>query len=80
MVRRYKRMADNRTYRNYSETTMDSALLEVLEGRLSVLAASRKYKIPYGSLYNKYHGRHIRSVGHQTALSAVEERQRPGEV
>lgn len=36
-------------------------------------AAVSEYSIPFGTLNNKFHGRHTRSAGRQPALSTAEE-------
>ncbi|KAL6961676.1 hypothetical protein U1Q18_050289 [Sarracenia purpurea var. burkii] len=74
MVRNYKRKVGARSYRNYTDDDVNKALLEIVEGRLSILAASNQFDIPYGHLYNKFHGQNIHPVGHPTALSPTLER------
>ncbi|KAJ8967133.1 hypothetical protein NQ314_003067 [Rhamnusium bicolor] len=36
-------------------------------------AASQLYKISYGTLYNKFHGKHVRRTGGQTVFTDLEE-------
>ena len=48
---------------------MEAALLEIVEGRLSVKKTSLKFGIPVGTLWNKYHGAHFKSVGRPAGLS-----------
>lgn len=74
MVRRYKRALGSRSYKNYTDDAVNDALLEIVEGRLSILAASLKFRIPYGHLYNKFHGKNIHAHGHPTALPTSLER------
>lgn len=52
---------------------MEEALQEVVAGTLSIRAAATKYNIAYGTLYNKYKGKHINKVGGQTIFSKHEE-------
>ena len=74
MPRRYKRKPGSRTYKNFSEETMEQALLNIGNGTLSILAASKQFKIPYGTLHNKFMGKHGKRMGGQTALSVQEEK------
>lgn len=59
-MRTYKRRTGARSYRQYSKETLDEALLEVSEGRSSLIAAPKKFKIPVGTLHNKFVGKHGR--------------------
>ncbi len=52
---------------------MELALIEVLEGRLSIYKAAKQFKIPYGSIHNNFHGRHFQNIGAPTVLTAAEE-------
>jgi len=49
--RKYIKKLGARTYANYSDASVEGALLEIANGELSVLAASKKYSIPYGTLH-----------------------------
>jgi hypothetical protein len=60
-------------YRNYEKSTLEEGVLEVTEGRLTLAAASRAFKIPFGSLYNAFHKLRSWKVGVPTALTAAEE-------
>lgn len=74
MVRRYKRKLGARSYKNYEEESLDQALNDIADGRCSIRAASREYKIPFGTLLNKYRGRHGLNPGSQTAFTHAEEK------
>lgn len=73
MPRNYKRKVGARVFKNYSEETLEKCLEEVLEGKISATQASKKYKIPKGTLINRIHGRHIKMHGGQTAFTKNEE-------
>lgn len=74
MPRYYKKKVGTRTYANYSDASVEEALLKISDGELSILAASKKYGIPYGTLHNRYHGKHSKVVGGQTVFSNEEEK------
>lgn len=74
MGRSYKKKVGGRTYQNYTEETLNEALEQIVEGKLSLNKASKQYKIPYGTLHNRYNGKHGRTTGGQTALTAAEDR------
>ena len=54
MVRNYQRKRGSRTYACYSEEMLQEALLEVMEGRLSQKAVSRKNKIRQSTILNYF--------------------------
>ena len=54
MPRTYKRKPSARRYRDCTEETTENALRDIL--RLRLKGAHRAPGIPYGTLYNKYHG------------------------
>ena len=62
-----------RAYKPYDDETMKKALLEIAEGRLSQKEASRRFNIPVGTLNNRIHNKHSKSVGRPTVLSSKEE-------
>ena len=54
MVRNYKRKPGSRNYKTtHSEEILSQAITEVKAKTISVLAASKRYKILYGTLYKK---------------------------
>ena len=63
MPRTYKRKPGARTYHDYTEETIENALRDV--PRLGLKGAHRAHGIPYGTLYNKYHGKHTNKHGKQ---------------
>ncbi|KAJ8732805.1 hypothetical protein PYW07_015404 [Mythimna separata] len=74
MPRIYKKKLGTREYRNYSEATVNEALSQVVDGKLSIRGASEQYNIPYGAIYNRYKGTHMRKPGAQTVISESEEK------
>lgn len=74
MARTYKNKVGGRSYVHYTNATLEEALSNVVEGSLSLLAASKKYNIPYGTLYNRFHGKHSRKTGSQTIFSENDEK------
>lgn len=61
MPRNYKNPLGSRMYKNYSEHTLEEALIEVVEGSLSLLKASKQFNIPFVTLHNKYYDKHPHS-------------------
>lgn len=59
---------------NYADSTIEDALKTIVDGELSVLAASKCFSIPYGTLYNRFHGKHVKTTGGQTVFSEEEEK------
>lgn len=73
-MRKYKRKLGARSYKNYEDSTLDNALLEVVEGRMTLREASRSFKVPYGTLNNRYNGRHGSKPGGRQIFTSEEER------
>ena len=63
MPHTYKRKPAARTYLDYTEETIENALRDV--PRLGPKGAHRTHGIPYGTLYDKYHGKHTKKHGKQ---------------
>jgi helix-turn-helix, Psq domain len=62
-MRTYKRKAGSRPYAtSYAGATIHAAVLKISAG-MSILKASKKYNIPYGTLYNRVHHLHTKNVG-----------------
>ena len=57
----YQRKTGARSYKNYTEEIMMKALEDA--PKLGLKGSSRLHKIPYGSLFNKVHGKHNKPVG-----------------
>ena len=74
MGRTYKRRPGSRNYKNYSDVNLEEALTKIATGALTIRAASKQYKISYGTLYNKFKGLHKRKPGGQTVLTNLEEK------
>lgn len=49
------------------------ALIEISEGRMSFQSASNTFKIPVGTLYNRYKGKHDKPIGRMPTLKMEEE-------
>lgn len=62
MVRTYKKKLGGRTYKNYSEAHIETALSKILVEGWTLRRASVEYRIPYGTLNNRYHGRHAKKM------------------
>lgn len=73
MPRKHKRLLGSRTYCDYTKETLEEALQRVVEGRSTIREASREFKIPFGTLYNKYKGRHGGKPGRPTIFTTAEE-------
>lgn len=73
MPRVHTRKLGSRTYHNYSDSVLAEAILKVENGELSMRAASKKYKISFGTLHNRLQGKHSKPIGGQTVLSKEEE-------
>ena len=72
-MRTYKRKPGSRAYvTNYSADQLDRAVRRVARGE-SILTASRKHNIPYGTLYNRVHHLHIKKVGTPFRLTSETE-------
>lgn len=59
--------------KNYTDEVLEEALTKIGDGDLTIRGASRQYKISFGTLYNKYKGKHIRKPGGQPVFSTQEE-------
>lgn len=74
MPRTYRRKLGARQYRNYSEEVLSQAIVDVLNGKLSVRQAATQYKIPRKTLGNKIAQKHNKKPGGQTVFSVPEEK------
>ncbi|XP_050516371.1 uncharacterized protein LOC126891232 [Diabrotica virgifera virgifera] len=73
MPRKHKRLLGSRSYADYPPANLERAIERVVEGTLSIREASRQYKIPFGTLYNRYKGKHIGTPGRPTIFTKGEE-------
>lgn len=74
MGRSYEKKMGGRSYKNYSEESLEEALSKIADGQISIRAASKQYKISFGTLYNKFKGLHTKKPGGQTVLTDIEEK------
>ncbi|KAJ8943078.1 hypothetical protein NQ314_009838 [Rhamnusium bicolor] len=72
--RHYKRKLGARSYKDYSEVSVEEALQRIIDDGWSLRKAAQNHKIPYGTLNNRLTGRHVKKNGGQTSLSANEEK------
>lgn len=73
MPRKYVRSPGTRPYRNYSVQTLESAVEKVKNGEMTMRAASKHFKVPFGTLHNRLTGKHTKHPGGVTILSHEEE-------
>lgn len=73
-MRIYVKKLGSRTYKNYTTETLEKAVHEINEKKISLSKASKKYKIPKGTLSCKINKKRLKSVGRPPALSQEEER------
>lgn len=69
----YKRVPGKRNYRNFSDESLNNALSDVKNKKLSMRQASSKYGIPLGTISRKYNDKNTKKVGGQIALLPIEE-------
>lgn len=69
----YKRTPGSRTYRNFSEETLENALNEIRNKSLTYREASDNYSIPISTLSRKKNHLNLNSHGGQTTLTSTEE-------
>lgn len=74
VARNYKKKIGGRSYTNYTNTRLEEALSNVVEGSLSILTASKKMNTPYGTLYNRFNGKNGKKPEDQTVFSEVDEK------
>ena len=73
MSRKYKPKAGRRSYRNYTDESLRNAVQEIQNQSLSMRQASKKYKIPLGTLSHKINAKHSKTLGGPKVLSDQEE-------
>ena len=69
MVRNYKPKKGARSYRNYSEEDLASAVEAITAGGLTYREASAKWGISVGTIINTVKGKHTKKPGHARGLS-----------
>jgi len=74
VVRVYKKKIGSRPYADRTDEVVEEALNKVADGELSILKASKIYKIPYGTLHNRFTGKHGKTPGGQTIFSDEDEK------
>lgn len=74
MGRTYKRQLGTRTYKNYSEEYLNEAQNAIRNGTMSLREASRRFKIPLGTLSHKKNQKHKLTPGRPLALLPEEEK------
>jgi len=73
-MRTYRRKPGSRAYSNYTKASLDKAVKEIQEGKISLRKAHRDYKIPIGTLSHRINRKHEHKVGHPTVFTAEEEK------
>ena len=61
MLCNYQHKTGARAYNNYTDETMKKALEDV--PKLGLKGSSKLHKGPYGSLFNKFHGKYTKPHG-----------------
>lgn len=74
MPRKYQRKLGTRSYMDYPDENVQLALQKIAEEEWSIRRASVHYKIPFGTLRNKYIGSRIKKSGGQTIFTLNEEK------
>lgn len=74
MPRKYQRKLGARSYMDYPDENVQLALQKIAEEDWSIRRASTQYKIPFGTLRNKYIGSRIKKSGGQTIFTLKEEK------
>lgn len=74
MPRKHRRKLGARHYLDYDKNKIEEALEKIVEDNWSIRRAAREYNIPYGTLYNRFNGQHVRQVGHPTIFTENEEK------
>lgn len=80
MPRNYRPQLGARSYKNYTQETLDNALEEIRTKKLSFRQAEQKYGIHKNTLFAKMHDKNPKSAGGQTVLSKAEESSMVGHI
>lgn len=73
-MRDYVRKLGSWSYKNYTSDTVEQAIREIKTKKVSLSKASKKYKIPKGTLSHKLNNKKIKDVGRPTVLNNDEEK------
>lgn len=73
MGRIYTPKVGSRRYQRSDSSEIEAALKAIIDGGMSIRKAAKLFKVPYGTLNNRYHGRHVKQAGGQTVLTQKEE-------
>lgn len=73
MPNEYKRLLGSRKYHDFTSETLEKALSDIRNNKLTYRAASDKYNIPKSTLERKFNKKHMKKYGGQTVLTAGEE-------
>lgn len=74
MPRTYKRKIGCRKYADYTSEQVEKALKKIIDYEWPINKAAKEYKIPFGTLYNRYKGLHIKKSGGQAVFTDNEEK------
>nr|XP_029716147.1 uncharacterized protein LOC115259576 [Aedes albopictus] len=73
MVFTYRRSVASRPYASLPDELLSKCLNDVKSGRKTILEASKAYRVSRQTIYNKIHGIHAKSPGHERIFSSQEE-------
>nr|XP_029710130.1 uncharacterized protein LOC115256028 [Aedes albopictus] len=73
MVFTYRRSVASRPYASLPDELLSKCLNDVKSGRKTILEASKAYRVSRQTIYNKIHGIHTKSPGHERIFSSQEE-------
>jgi len=73
VARTPKRKPGVRPYKNYEDSKLQKALQRIADGEISILVASKLYKISHGTLHNRYNGIHVNRPGAPAVFSDQDE-------
>lgn len=75
MPRIYKRKLGAWRYKDCNSESIENALKKIIDEGWSIRKAAKIYKIPYGTLNNKYHGVTLKAVADNQFLVSMKKRQ-----
>lgn len=73
MVRRYRRVAGSRKYRDFTDEMLETAVKDVKDQGLSIRQAAEKYGIPKSTVQRKLSAKNCLKPGRQCALTEDDE-------